>query len=131
MPFNTNHKIQIVDVSGDACDDDAGRLNVNASIGVGDTINTYAQVVVGTTAVQLSDSPGISLVAADVKEMIFQAAVDNTGFIMVGDNSVSTDDTRGIRINAGDMLVLPLNNTTSTYLRGSASGQQVNVCFII
>jgi hypothetical protein len=28
MPFSSNHKIQIVDASGDACDDDSGKLNV-------------------------------------------------------------------------------------------------------
>ena len=28
MPFNTNHKIQIVDASGDPCDNDSGALKV-------------------------------------------------------------------------------------------------------
>ena len=40
MPFSTNHKIQIVDASGDACDDDSGRLKVlidgSSAIDIGD-----------------------------------------------------------------------------------------------
>jgi len=35
MPFNTNNKIQIVDASGDACDDDSGKLNVTANVSDG------------------------------------------------------------------------------------------------
>tara|TARA_Y100000310_G_scaffold224495_1_gene226341 strand:+ start:90 stop:491 length:402 start_codon:yes stop_codon:yes gene_type:complete len=121
----------LTDTDGDAVTVTDNRLNVNATVGVGDTMTTYTQVVVGTSAVQLSSGEGISSASGSIKEMVFQAAVDNTGFIMVGDSNVSSDDTRGIRINAGDMLVLPINDTTATYIRGSDSGQQVNIVVII
>ena len=50
MPFSTNNKIQIVDASGDACDDDSGKLNVNATIGVGSsTFTTYPQFDAATS----------------------------------------------------------------------------------
>ena len=51
MPFNTNNKIQIVDASGDACDNDSGKLNVNAIITDGTDValvNSVGQLEVDT-----------------------------------------------------------------------------------
>ena len=129
MPFNTNHKIQIVDASGDACDDDAGRINVNATIGLGSsTFTTYAQDTSATSAATVSSLIGSTVTTC--KEIIIQADFDNASFIMVGDGDVSSDDTEGIRLQAGDMLALPISSTDNVSIRAGDTSQKFNFSII-
>ena len=90
------------------------------------TIITYAQFDVGTSAIQLSSSDGINTTVTDCKEIIIQADNDNAGYVVVGDSGV-TADTEGIRINAGDTIVLPIASTATPYLRADQASQNVNV----
>ena len=129
MPFSTNHKIQIVDASGDPCDDDSGKLNVNATIGVGtSTFTSYAQVTQGTTRQTITAALGVSAVTT-CKEIILQADSDNAGFIMVGDGAVEAE-TEGIKLNAGDMLVLPISSTENVSIDADQASQRVNINII-
>ena len=129
MPFNTNNKIQIVDASGDACDDDSGRINVNATIGVGSsTFTTYAQDTSATSAATVSSLIGGTVTTC--KEIIIQADFDNASFIMVGDGGVSSDDTEGIRLQAGDMLALPISSTDNVSIRAGDTSQKFNFSII-
>ena len=53
MPFSTNPKVQIVDASGDSCDDDSGRINVNTNLGKAeDAAHTSGDVGVMPLAVR-------------------------------------------------------------------------------
>ena len=129
MPFSTNNKVQIVDASGDACDDDSGKLNVNATIGVGtSTFTSYAQVTQGTTRQTITAALGVSAVTT-CKEIILQADSDNAGFIMVGDGAVEAE-TEGIKLNAGDMLVLPISSTENVSIDADQASQKVNISII-
>ena len=129
MPFNTNNKIQIVDASGDACDDDSGKLNVNATIGVGtSTFRSYAQDTSATSAATISSLIGGTVTTC--KEIIIQADFDNASFIMVGDGGVSSDDTEGIRLQAGDMLALPISSTDNVSIRAGDTSQKFNFSII-
>ena len=129
MPFSTNNKVQIVDASGDACDDDSGKLNVNATIGVGtSTFTSYAQVTQGTTRQTITAALGVSAVTT-CKEIILQADSDNAGFIMVGDGAVEAE-TEGIKLNAGDMLVLPISSTENVSIDADQASQRVNINII-
>ena len=123
--------IRLIDADGDALDDGAGKLNVNATIGVGSsTFTTYAQFDAATSATALSDSSnGINSTVTTCKEIIIQCDFDNTGYIMVGD-AQATADTEGIRLHAGDMLSLPVSSTANVSIDGSASSQKVNVAII-
>jgi len=119
---------QIIDSDGDVVSVTNNRLDVNATVGVGSsTFTTYAQFDAATSATALSDSSnGINSIVATCKEIIIQCDFDNTGYIMVGDSGAAAD-TNGIRLNAGDMLVLPVSHTANVYIDGSASSQKVNV----
>ena len=131
MPFNTNNKIQIVDASGDACDDDSGRINVNATIGLGSsTFTTYAQDTSATSAATITSLIGGVGAVTDCKEIIIQADFDNASFIMVGDGGVSGDDTEGIRLHAGDMLILPISSTDNVSIRAGDTSQKFNFSII-
>ena len=63
--------------------------------------------------------------------MIIQADFDNTSFIMVGDDAILATEVDGIRINAGDTLILPMANTTAVYFRSDTADQKVNVALMI
>ena len=60
---------------------------------------------------------------------MIQADSDNTGYIMVGDGGAAAD-TEGIRITAGDLLVLPVSSTNNVSLDASAVSQNVNITLI-
>jgi hypothetical protein len=119
----------LIDSDGDALDDGAGKLNVNATIGVGSgTITTYTQDTSTVTATTLSSAIGVAV--NNCKEIIIQADFDNASFIMVGDGFVSGDDTRGIRLQAGDMISLPIAITANVSVRGPDTSQKYNVTII-
>jgi len=135
---------QIIDSDGDVVSVTNNKLDVNATLVAGDSIDigdvevkghttflTYPQFAVGTTLIQLSSGSGISYVSVAVKEMIIQADADNSSFVMVGDANIAANDTDGIRINAGDTLILPFVNTTGVYFRSDTADQKVNVSLFI
>ena len=129
MPYNTNHKIQIVDASGDACDDDSGKLNVNATIGTGSsTFTTYAQDT-ATTSVQ-TVSTLIGGTVTTCKEIIIQPDFDNASFIMIGDGGVTSDDTEGIRLSAGETLILAISDTDNVSVRAPDGSQKLNISIV-
>ena len=123
-------KVKIADNDGNTVGVTDNRLDVNATIGLGSgTFRTYAEFDVDTDAIQLSGVHGISTITALCKEIIIQSQADNTGYVMIGDSDVVADS-EGIRINAGDTLILPINTTSNVWLRGSDNDQMINVSII-
>ena len=53
----------------------------------------------------------------------------NDGYVFVGDSNVSIDN-NGIRVNAGDTLILPVADTADIWLEGSSNNQWVVVTII-
>ena len=49
---------------------------------------------------------------------------------MVGDGDVSTNDTEGIRLQAGDMLSLPISSTDNVSVRAPDGNQKFNISII-
>tara|TARA_Y100000034_G_C6640373_1_gene279886 strand:+ start:60 stop:476 length:417 start_codon:yes stop_codon:yes gene_type:complete len=133
-------KIKISDNEGNTVGVTDNKLDVNlefnpADIDIGDveikghaTFNTYPQFAVGTALVQLST--GIGVTYALVKEMIIQADFDNTSFVMVGDGDIAANETDGVRIDAGDTLILPFVNTTEVFFRSDTADQKINVSLL-
>ena len=129
MPFSSNPKVQIVDASGDKCDDDAGRINVNATIGTGSsTFTTYAQDTATTGAQTITTLIGGQVTTC--KEIIIQPDFDNASFIMVGDGGVTSDDTEGVRLSAGETLILPISDTDNISVRAPDGSQKLNISII-
>ena len=123
-------KVKIADNSGNEVGVTNNRLDVNATLGVGSsTLTTYPEFDVDTTAIQLSGADGIGSIAIACKEIIIQSQADNTGYVMIGDSAVVADS-EGIRINAGDTLILPISATPNVWLRGSVNNQMINVSII-
>ena len=132
MPFSTNPKVQIVDASGDSCDDDSGKLNVNATLVAGDSIDIgdveikgHVQVGIGTnTDVGTSaeylygDSTSVACKHVDI-----MAAIANTGIIYVGATGVTA--ATGIALYAGDVYSVDIENLNLLYVLASVDGEDV------
>ena len=122
------HRV-IQDADGESATVTGGRLDVNATLGVGSsTFTSYAQVTQGTTRQTITAALGVSAVTT-CKEIILQADFDNAGFIMVGDGAVEAE-TEGIKLNAGDMLVLPVSSTDNVSIDADQASQKVNISII-
>jgi len=94
------------------------------------TFTSYAQFDAATSPTALTHaSNGINTTETAAKEVIIQADSDNSGYIMVGSSGAAAD-TNGIRLNAGDTLILPVANIANIYIDGSASSQKVNVSIV-
>ena len=123
-------KVNIANSSGDLVGVTNNRLDVNATLGIGSsTFTSYAQDTSATSAATITSLiPGDAVTTC--KEIIIQADFDNASFIMVGDGAVSGDDTEGIRLHAGDMLVLPVSSTDNVSIRAGDTSQKFNFSII-
>ena len=122
--------VKLLDSDGDALDDGNGKLNVNATIGIGSsTFTTYLQDTATATAQTVTALIATGRVET-CKEIIIQADFDNASFIMIGDGDVTSDDTEGIRLQAGDMLTLPVSDTDDVSVRAPDTRQKLNISII-
>ena len=123
---------QIADNDGDIVTVTDNRLDVNATIGVGSsTFTSYGQFTANTSPTVIHDATnGINVTAiTDCKEIIIQPDFDNTGHIMVG-SSGAASESNGIRLNAGDTLILAVSSTANVYIDASGASQLVNVSIV-
>ena len=120
---------QIVDSDGDIVTVTDNRLDVNATIGTGSsTFTTYAQDTATATAQTITTLIGGQVTTC--KEIIIQTDFDNPSFLMIGDGAVSTDDTEGIRLSAGETLILPISDTDNVSVRAPDTSQKLNISII-
>ena len=129
MPFSTNHKIQIVDASGDPCDDDSGKLNVNATLVAGATINIGDVEILGHgsvshTTMNVTDS-AVALPSSSCKHADIMATLANTGIVYIGASGVSA--TTGIALYPGDVYSVDIATTQSLYAISTVSGDDLNI----
>ena len=123
-------KVNIAGSDGSLVGVTSNRLDVNATIGIGSsTFTTYPQDTSATSAATITSLiPGSAI--TNCKEIIIQADFDNASFIMIGDGDVSSNDTEGIRLHAGDMLVLPVSSTDNVSVRAGDNSQKFNISII-
>jgi len=122
----------LTDTDGDPIGVTDDRLNVNATIGVGSsTFVTYAQDTATTSAQTVTELIQALSAVTTCKQIIIQADFDNASFIMIGDGDVTADDTEGIRLQAGDMLTLPVSDTDDVSVRAPDGSQKLNISVIL
>ena len=88
------------------------------------SIDTFAMLDIDNASEMLSDTIGVNTAC---HEIFLQADESNTGYVIVGDSNVA--DNRGMKLNAGDTIILNTNDTRQVYLWGSAANQNVR-CMI-
>ena len=129
MSSTTNPRVQIIDGDGDPVGVTGTALNVNVVSAVAD-IDIGDVEILGHGAVTSSDFIDIDnaseqLPTGACKELILQADDANTGYIMIG-SSTDVDADNGIKLNAGDVLTLPVTNRNLMWAWGSAADQKLN-----
>ena len=125
--------VKLIDSDGDALDDGAGKLNVNATlvagaaIDIGDveitghaTIASGENDTVGTSAEVLTSSTAC-------KHVDIMANIANTGIIYVGGSGVTSST--GIALYPGDVYSIDIDNLNDVYVVASVNGENVQYTY--
>ena len=131
MPYNSNPKVQLIDADGDALDDGAGKLNVNATLVAGAAIEIGDVEILGhgslnAFAQNVTDS-SVVLTSAACKHADIMANVSNTGIVYIGRSGVSA--TTGIALYPGDVYSVDIVNTNILFCISTVSGDDINVVY--
>ena len=128
-------KVKISDNGGDTVEVTGNALDVNLKTGTS-TVQSYARFTAAETATAISDGTnGIAESVTDCKEIIIQPDSGNSGFIRVGGlagvvSGVPVSTSNGIRLDAGDTLVLQSSSTDAVLIDGSAASQRIYVMLV-
>ena len=113
--------IKLIDSDGDAVDDGAGKLNVNAS---GSTVEISGHGIIISGAINLTDSAA-QLLTISCKHVDIMANLSNTGIVYIGASGV--DATTGIALYPGDVYSVDVFNLNILYAMSTVSGDDINV----
>ena len=128
--------VKIIDNDSDVVSVSNGRLAVETE--QDDAFSTwvnYPDFVAETgTSQALNHANHTNTSITDAKEIFIQTDDANTGFVMVGGTQGTTlagsvGSRAGIKLNAGETLVLAIASFATIFLIGSASNQYVNVAY--
>ena len=120
---------RLIDGDGDALDDGAGKLNVNATLVAGAAIDIGDVEILGHTAlahaaINVTDS-AVVLPTATCKHVDIMANLSNTGIVYIGGSGVSA--TTGIALYAGDVYSADVANLNLFYVISTVSGDDINI----
>ena len=121
--------IKLIDSDGDALDDGAGKLNVNATLVAGATINIGDVEILGHgsvshTTMNVTDS-AVALPSSSCKHADIMATLANTGIVYIGASGVSA--TTGIALYPGDVYSVDIETLQSLYAMSTVSGDDLNI----
>jgi len=121
--------IKLIDSDGDALDDGAGKLNVNATLVAGASIDIGDVEILGHGSVNafaqnVTDS-AVVLTSGACKHADIMANVSNTGIVYIGRSGVSA--TTGIALYPGDVYSVDITNLNLLYAFSTVSGDDINV----
>ena len=125
-------KVNISDSSGNLVGVSSNALDVNiaggATIDIGDVEILGHGTVTSSDFIDI-DNSSEQLPTGACKELILQADDANTGYIMIG-SSTDVDADNGIKLNAGDVLTLPVTNRDLMWAWGSAADQKLRTMIV-
>ena len=125
-------KVNISDSSGNLVGVSSNALDVNiaggATIDIGDVEILGHGTVTSSDFIDI-DNSSEQLPTGACKELILQADDANTGYIMIG-SSTDVDADNGIKLNAGDVLTLPVTNRDLMWAWGSAADQKLRTMIL-
>ena len=125
-------KVKLSDDSGNAVAVTSNALDVNiaggATIDIGDVEILGHGTVTSSDFIDI-DNSSEQLPTGACKELILQADDANTGYIMIG-SSTDVDADNGIKLNAGDILTLPVTNRNLMWAWGSGADQKLRTMIL-
>ena len=121
--------IKLIDSDGDALDDGNGKLNVNATLVAGTSIDIGDVEILGHgsvahTSMNVTDS-AVALPTSACKHADIMATLANTGIVYIGASGVSA--TTGIALYPGDVYSVDIATTQSLYAISTVSGDDLNI----
>ena len=125
--------IKLIDSDGDALDDGSGKLNVNATLVAGATIDIGDVEILGHSSIASgqNDTVGTSAevltTSTACKHVDIMAAVANTGIIYVGGSGVTA--ATGIALYAGDVYSIAIDNLNDVYVIATVDGENVQYTY--
>ena len=120
-----------VAVTSNALDDGSGKLNVNATLVAGATIDIGDVEILGhstiahgsNTAVSDTTAERLDVAATACKHIDIMASIANTGIIYVGASGVTA--ATGIALYAGDVYSIDFDSGGDIYVISSVDGEDV------
>ena len=125
--------VKIIDNDNDVVTVTSNRLDVNATLVAGATIDIGDVEILGhsTIASGQNDTVGTSAEvltsSTACKHVDIMAAVANTGIIYVGGSGVTT--ATGIALYAGDVYSLDIDNLNDVYVIATVNGENVQYTY--
>ena len=125
--------IKLIDSDGDALDDGSGKLNVNATLVAGATIDIGDVEILGHSSIASGQNDTVGTSAEVLtsstacKHVDIMAAVANTGIIYVGGSGVTA--ATGIALYAGDVYSIAIDNLNDVYVIATVDGENVQYTY--
>ena len=128
--------IRLMDSDGDPLDDGSGKLNVNATLVAGATIDIGDVEILGHSTIGHGSNTDVSSSTAEVlttstacKHIDIMAAIANTGIIYVGGSGVTA--ATGVALYAGDVYSVDIDNINDVYVLASVDGEDVQWVYYV
>ena len=125
--------IKLIDSDGDALDDGAGKLNVNATLVAGDSIDIGDVEITGHSTIASGENDTVGTSAEVLtsstacKHVDIMANIANTGIIYVGGSGVTSST--GIALYPGDVYSIDIDNLNDVYVVASVNGENVQYTY--
>ena len=125
--------IKLIDSDGDALDDGAGKLNVNATIVAGASIDIGDVEITGHSSIASGENDTVGTSAEVLtsstacKHVDIMANIANTGIIYVGGSGVTSST--GIALYPGDVYSIDIDNLNDVYVVASVNGENVQYTY--
>ena len=121
--------VRIIDDDNDVVSVTSNRLDVNATLVAGATIDIGDVEILGhgtcTHFAQNVTDSAVVLTSTSCKHADIMANVSNTGIVYIGRSGVSA--TTGIALYPGDVYSVDIVNTNILYCISTVSGDDINV----
>ena len=121
--------VKIIDNDNDVVSVTSNRLDVNATLAAGSSIDIGDVEILGHGAVShvaqnVTDS-AVQLGSNACKHVDIMATIANTGIVYIGASGVSA--TTGIALYPGDVYSVDITNTNLLYTISTVSGDDINM----
>ena len=124
--------MKLIDSDGDPLDDGSGKLNVNATLVAGATIDIGDVEILGHSTIGHGNNTAVSDSTAEVlttstacKHIDIMAAIANTGIIYVGGSGVTA--ATGIALYAGDVYSLDIDDVNNVFVLASVDAEDIAI----
>ena len=125
--------MKLIDSDGDALDDGDGKLNVNATLVAGASIDIGDVEITGHSSIASGQNDTVGTSAEVLtsstacKHVDLMAAVANTGIIYVGGSGVTA--ATGIALYPGDVYSVDIDDLNDVYVIATVDGENIQYTY--